>query len=188
PAGANAAAGQDAARWFQRGRVPAASRRLGDSETAMSFDLQPTLKGDFVKLRPLRPEDWDALYAVACDPLIWEQHPSSDRYKQEVFRAFFQLALDSGGALIALDARDGRVIGSSRFHGYDPEKSEIEIGWTFLARSHWGGLFNGEMKRLMLRHAFRFVDRVLFLVGPQNLRSQKAVEKIGGVRVGSRPD
>ena len=101
---------------------------------------------------------------------------------------FFREALDSGGALIAVDARDGRIIGSSRFHGYDEEKSEVEIGWTFLARSHWGGLYNGEMKHLMLRHAFRFVNSVLFLVGPQNLRSQRAVEKIGGVRVGARPD
>ena len=93
-----------------------------------------------------------------------------------------------GGALIATDMRDRRIIGSSRFHGYDREASEIEIGWTFLARSHWAGRYNGEMKRLMLHHAFRFVDRVVFLIGPQNLRSQRAVEKIGAVRVGSRPD
>jgi RimJ/RimL family protein N-acetyltransferase len=90
--------------------------------------------------------------------------------------------------LIAVDSKDGQVIGSSRFHGYDSEKSEIEIGWTFLARSHWGGIYNGEMKQLMLRHAFRFVKSVIFLVGPQNVRSQRALEKIGGIRVGSRPD
>ena len=154
----------------------------------MPFDLQPTLKGEHLELRPLRPEDFDDLFAVASDPLLWEQHPSKDRYKEGVFKVFFREALESGGALIALDSRDGRVIGSSRFHGYDQEKSEIEIGWTFLARSHWGGTFNGEMKRLMLRHAFRFVNNVVFLVGPQNLRSQRALEKIGGVRVGSRLD
>jgi RimJ/RimL family protein N-acetyltransferase len=154
----------------------------------MPFDLQPTLKGELLELRPLRPEDFDALFAVASDPLIWEQHPARDRYQEEVFRAFFREALESGGALLALGARDGRVIGSSRFHGYDAEKSEVEIGWTFLARSHWGGVYNGEMKRLMLRHAFRFVNHVIFVIGAQNLRSQRAVEKIGGVRVGSRPD
>jgi RimJ/RimL family protein N-acetyltransferase len=154
----------------------------------MSFDFQPTLKGELLELRPLRPEDFAELYAVASDPLIWEQHPASDRYKEDVFKVFFREALESGGALITIDARDGRVIGSSRFHGYDEEKREIEIGWTFLARSHWGGVFNREMKRLMLRHAFRFVDSVVFLVGPHNLRSQRAMEKIGGVRVGSRPD
>ena len=154
----------------------------------MSFDLQPVLRGDLLELRPLRPEDFHDLYAVASDPLIWEQHPVKDRYREEVFQGFFREALESGGALIAIDSKDGRVIGSSRFHGYDEEKSEIEIGWTFLARSHWGGIYNREMKQLMLRHAFKFVNSVVFLVGPQNLRSQRAMEKIGGVRVGSRPD
>jgi RimJ/RimL family protein N-acetyltransferase len=154
----------------------------------MSFDLQPSLQGMLVELQPLRPEDFDDLYAVASDPLIWEQHPARDRYQEEVFRAFFRDALGSGGALLALDRRDGRVIGSSRFHGHDPEKREVEIGWTFLARSHWGGAFNRDMKRLMLRHAFRFVETVLFRVGPQNLRSQRAVEKLGAVRVGTGPD
>lgn len=154
----------------------------------MSVDLQPILKGELLNLRPLRPEDFDDLYTVASDPLIWEQHPSKDRYKEEVFKAFFREGLESGGALIAVDSTTGRVIGSSRYHGYDQEKSEIEIGWTFLARSYWGGVYNREMKQLMLRHAFRFVDRVVFLVGPKNLRSQKALEKIGGVLVGSRPD
>jgi N-acetyltransferase len=154
----------------------------------MSFELQPVLKGELLTLRPLRPEDFDDLYAVASDPLIWEQHPANDRYKPEVFSEFFRDALESGGALIALDSKDGRVIGSSRFNGYDEPASEIEIGWTFLDRSYWGGTYNREMKQLMLRHAFRFVKTVIFLVGPQNMRSQRAMEKIGGVRAGSRTD
>jgi RimJ/RimL family protein N-acetyltransferase len=154
----------------------------------MSFDLQPILKGELLKLRPLRAEDFHDLYVVAADPLIWKQHPIKDRYKGEVFKIFFHEALESGAALIAIDLKDGQVIGSSRFHGYDKEKSEIEIGWTFLARSHWGGIYNREMKQLMLRHAFRFVSSVIFLVGPQNVRSQRAMEKIGGVLVGSKPD
>jgi RimJ/RimL family protein N-acetyltransferase len=154
----------------------------------MTVDLQPNLKSELLELRPLRREDFSNLYAVAGDPLIWEQHPIRDRYKQEVFTAFFCEALESAGALVVIDRKDGRVIGSSRFHGYDKTKNEIEIGWTFLARSHWGGAYNREMKRLMLEHAFQFVDRVVFLVGPQNLRSQKALEKIGALRAGSRPD
>jgi len=154
----------------------------------MSFDLQPVLEGELLRLRPLRPEDWDAVYAVASDPLIWEQHPAKDRYKEEVFREFFREALKSAGALIVIDSKDDKVIGSTRFNGYDEEKTEIEIGWTFLARSHWGGIYNKEMKQLMLRHAFRFVKNVIFRIGPQNLRSQRSVEKIGGVRVASRFD
>jgi RimJ/RimL family protein N-acetyltransferase len=152
----------------------------------MTFDLQPTLRGDLLELRPLRPEDWDPLYAVASDPLIWEQHPDRDRYKEEVFQEFFRVALESRGALTAIDRTDGRIIGSSRFHGYDEARSEIEIGWTFLARSHWGGRYNGEMKHLMLQHAFRFVDNVVFLIGPRNLRSQRAIQKVGGVLAGTR--
>jgi RimJ/RimL family protein N-acetyltransferase len=154
----------------------------------MPFDPQPVLKGQLVELRPLRPDDFDVLFAVASDPLIWEQHPAGDRYREDVFREFFREALASGGALVALDAKDGTVLGSSRYFGYDPERSEVEIGWTFLARSHWGGAYNGEMKRLMLGHAFRFVERVVFLIGPHNYRSQRAVEKIGAVRAGSRRD
>ena len=154
----------------------------------MSFDYQPVLKGDLVELRPLRSEDYDDLYAIAADPLIWEQHPVTNRHEQGSFQGFFREALASGGTLIAIDAKTQRVIGSSRFRGYNKEKSEVEIGWTFLARSHWGGICNGEMKQLMLQHAFRFVNCVVFLVGLQNLRSQRAVEKIGGVRVGLRPD
>ncbi len=154
----------------------------------MPFDLQPVLRGGLLSLRPLRTEDFCGLYAVASDPLIWEQHPVKERYQEEVFKGFFREALDSGGALIAIDSKDGQIIGSSRFHGYDEERSEIEIGWTFLARSHWGGIYNREMKQLMLRHAFKFVNSVIFLVAPQNLRSQKAMENIGGVRVGSKLD
>jgi RimJ/RimL family protein N-acetyltransferase len=169
--------------WFERDRTDWLAERQPPS-----LDLQPTLQGELLSLRPLRADDFSALYAVASDPLIWEQHPISDRYKEDVFKGFFREALESGGALIAHDSKDGHVIGSSRFHGYDGDKSEVEIGWTFLARSHWGGTYNREMKQLMLRHAFRFVNSVVFLVGQQNLRSQRAMEKIGGVRVGSRSD
>ncbi len=154
----------------------------------MPFDLQPILAGTLLQLRPLREKDWNDLFAVASDPLIWEQHPDPNRYKEEVFREFFREAMESGGGMIVIDRKDGRVIGSSRFNAYNPEENEIEIGWTFLARSYWGGTYNREMKQLMLQHAFQFVRRVNFLVGPQNFRSQKAMEKIGGRLVGSRID
>jgi RimJ/RimL family protein N-acetyltransferase len=154
----------------------------------LAFELQPTLTGDLLELSPLRFEDFDALYAVASDPLIWEQHPERDRHRVERFRVYFDEGLKSGGALIARDRLDGRVIGASRYHGYDPAQREIEIGWTFLARSHWGGRYNAEMKRLMLDHAFRFVDRVVFLIGEDNRRSRRAVEKIGAVTIGTRID
>ena len=150
----------------------------------MSFDLQPNLKGELIELRPLRPEDWDDLFAVASDRLIWEQHPESDRYREDVFKAFFREALECGGAFVIIDTMSQQIIGSTRFYGYDPEKSEIEIGWTFLARNYWGGRYNRELKDLMLVHAFKFVENVVFLVGENNVRSQKATERIGGIRDG----
>lgn len=152
------------------------------------FDAQPHLVGELLELRPLQESDFGDLYAVAADPAIWEQHPDPDRYQEDVFRAFFFRHIASGGALLVLDRRTQAAIGTSRFHGYDGDRSEVEIGWTFLGRSYWGGAYNGELKSLMLAHAFRFVRNVVFLVSPSNIRSQRAVEKIGGVRVGSRPD
>ena len=150
----------------------------------MTPDLQPTLTGKLLELRPLVAADVDALYAVASDPGIWTQHPVADRYKKDVFGEFFREALESGGAFAVIDRQSGRIIGSSRYYGYDAARREIEIGWTFLARAYWGGIYNRELKELMLRHAFGFVERVIFLVGPQNFRSQRAMEKIGGVRAG----
>jgi N-acetyltransferase len=149
-------------------------------------DWQPRLIGELLELRPLQADDWTALFAVAADPLIWELHPARDRYKEDVFREFFQEALESKGALVVIDRTTQQVIGSSRYFGYDPERSEVEIGWTFLARAYWGGVYNGEMKRLMLDHAFQFVDRVIFIIGPENWRSRRAVEKIGAVFAGRR--
>lgn len=144
-------------------------------------DRQPVLEGDRVRIRPLVPEDWEALFAVASDPLIWEVHPAHDRWQEPVFRTFFDEALACGGGLAIEDRATGEIIGSSRFDRHAPERDEIEIGWTFLARAYWGGAHNREIKRLMLDHIHRFVGTVVFLVGEHNIRSRKAMEKIGGV-------
>lgn len=144
------------------------------------LDRQPVLEGEVLRLRPLHAEDWDALFAVASDPLIWEQHPAHDRWQEPVFRAFFEDALANKGALVVIDRATGAVIGSSRFQGLEEaDGGSVEIGWTFLARSHWGGRFNHEMKRLMLAHALASVSECRFLVGETNMRSRRALERIG---------
>jgi RimJ/RimL family protein N-acetyltransferase len=145
-------------------------------------DFQPTLFGPTMIIRPIAAGDWTEMFAAASDPDIWKVHPSPDRYTEPAFRKFFKGAVDSGMAFAFVDQSTGRMIGSSRFHGHDPALSEIEIGWTFLARSHWGGRANREAKRLMLDHAFTFVDTVIFWVGEENWRSQGAMTKIGGVK------
>jgi RimJ/RimL family protein N-acetyltransferase len=144
------------------------------------LDRQPVLEDERVLLRPLVPDDWDALFAVAADPLIWAQHPAHDRWQEPVFRAFFDDALAHGGALVAIDAKTSTVIGSSRYQGLsDADGGSVEIGWTFLARCYWGRTFNHAMKRLMLAHALKSVAECRFLVGETNTRSRRALERIG---------
>jgi RimJ/RimL family protein N-acetyltransferase len=145
----------------------------------MGFELQPTLTGKLLELRPLKPTDFEELFAAASDPLIWEQHPENTRYKKEVFKTYFDGGVASGGAFVVIDRKSGRIIGSSRFCDLKPEESQVEVGYTFLERAYWGGEYNREMKQLMLDHAFKFVKRVVFVVGDTNWRSQKALEKIG---------
>ena len=145
----------------------------------MTFDLQPTLLGDLILLRPLRRDDFDALFSAASDPLIWEQHPESDRYKRKIFQLYFDGALESKGAFAIIERKSGRIIGSSRYCKLDTKNSEVEVGWTFLEREFWGGSYNRELKKLMLDHAFQFVASVFFVVGENNFRSQKALGKIG---------
>lgn len=144
------------------------------------MDRQPVLEGQRVILRPLTEADREPLYRVASDPLLWEQHPANDRWKPEVFRAYFDEGLNAGGALAVAERASGRIIGSSQYRPTRHDPDAIEIGWTFIAREFWGGAINREVKRLMLRHALASVPRVLFRVGESNWRSRKAMEKIGG--------
>ena len=146
------------------------------------MDRQPVLEGERLYLRPLTEADWLALWAVASDRELWANHPSHDRWQEPVFRAFFDDAMAKRGALAIVDKASSEVIGSSRFQFGDrePEVGALEIGWSFLARTYWGTGYNGEFKRLMLEHAFKHVDRVVFRVGADNIISRKAMANIGG--------
>ena len=145
-----------------------------------SIDLQPTLVGSRINLRPIHAGDLEALYAAASDPRIWEMHPDAQRYKREVFQPrFFAGALASGGALVVEEKDSGRVIGSSRYYEWDAKTAEISIGYTFIERQYWGVGTNTEMKALMLNHISQWVTVVWFHVGKDNIRSRRAVEKLG---------
>lgn len=148
------------------------------------MNVQLPLQNNFVKLEPLKETDFEKLYAVANDPLLWEQHPNKDRYKREVFEVFFKGALESKGAYLIYDIKTNELIGSSRYYDLDKEKSSITIGYTFFARSHWGGTYNRAAKEVMLEHAFVHVDQVYFHIGAVNIRSQKAIEKLGAQKIG----
>ncbi len=150
----------------------------------LSSEWQPSLKNTLISLQPLQKEDVETLYKIACDPLIWEQHPNKDRYQRNVFEIFFKGAMESGGAFLVSDTQSGKPIGSSRFYDLDNDKKSIAIGYTFLARTHWGTTYNRALKTLMLDYAFQYIENVIFHVGAQNTRSQKAMEKLGAKKIG----
>ncbi|GAB5552564.1 MAG: GNAT family protein [Saprospiraceae bacterium] len=147
------------------------------------MNLQPSLEDDLITLKPLSMEHYEGLYQVACDPLIWVQHPCSDRYKKEVFHSFFMDSILSKGALVVIEKANVQIIGSTRFKKITNIPDAIEIGWSFLSRDKWGGQFNRSMKSLMINYAFNFFEDVLFYIGKDNIRSQKAAEKIGANRI-----
>jgi N-acetyltransferase len=152
----------------------------------MPLFIQPVLANDQVALYPLKETDFEALYAVASDPKIWEQHPNKDRWKREVFQIFFDGALQSNGAYYIVDKATGQVIGSTRFYDYDESDNSILIGYTFYATACWGKGINKMVKQLMLDYIFQFVDKVYFHVGASNVRSQIAMERVGGIKTGEQ--
>ncbi|KQR72807.1 GNAT family N-acetyltransferase [Pedobacter sp. Leaf176] len=149
----------------------------------MSFDLQPVLENDLIRIIPLKEADFEKLYAVASDPLVWEQHPNKDRYKREVFENFFKGAIESNGAFIVYDKATDKVVGSSRYYELNNDNNSVAIGYTFIGRDFWGIGHNSALKKLMLDYAFQFVDKIILHIGATNFRSQKATEKLGAVKI-----
>lgn len=148
------------------------------------MNIQPTLLSELLEVRPLTPEDYTDLLKAASDPLIWEQHPQSDRWKPEVFEKFFAEAIQSGGGMAIVERKTAKLIGSTRFYDYNKDKSTITIGYTFIARPYWGGIYNRDLKKLVINYSLQFVKACLFQVGLNNRRSQKAMEKIGAINTG----
>lgn len=147
------------------------------------MNLQVELSNELILIQPLKEKDFERLYAVASDPLIWEQHPNNDRYKLDVFKTFFDKAIESNGAFLVFDNKTGELIGSSRYYDFNENDSSVAIGFTFIKRSHWGGPYNKALKQLMINYAFESVDKIFFHVGNTNFRSQKAVEKLGAIKI-----
>jgi N-acetyltransferase len=150
----------------------------------MEFLSQPTLKDQFVELHPLQESDFDRLFEAASDPLIWEQHPNKDRYKKEMFEIYFEGAIKSKGAFIILQVGSSEVMGSSRYYDFSETDNSILIGYSFLTRKFWGGNYNRQVKILLLNHIFQYIDKVHFHVEINNLRSQKAIKKLGAKNSG----
>jgi N-acetyltransferase len=132
----------------------------------MTFDIQPkNLQNEQIKLIPLEEKDFEALYQVASDPLVWEQHPNKLRYQRDVFQNYFEGAIASKGAFFIREAKTNEPIGSSRFYDYDEKDNSIKIGYTFIGRKFWGNGNNKALKKLMLDYVFQYVDKVIFEIG-----------------------
>ncbi|MXV53056.1 GNAT family N-acetyltransferase [Pedobacter sp. HMF7647] len=152
----------------------------------MTFSIQPILQNDRAVLYPLKPDDFDALYEVASDEKVWEQHPNKDRWKKDVFETFFDGAMASKGAFKIIDGASGEVAGSTRFYDYNPEDNSIFIGYTFYGTRFWGTGLNLAVKRIMLDYIFQYVNAVYFHIGATNLRSQIAIVRLGAIKVGEQ--
>lgn len=148
-----------------------------------SVDFQPILENQELLIMPLQSSDFKALYMVASDPLIWEQHPSKDRWKKEVFESFFQGAMESGSAFKIVNKKTDEIMGSTRYYDYKEPESSIQIGYTFYAKEHWGHGVNLAVKKLMLDYIFQYVARVIFQIGAVNLRSQIAIGRLGAIKI-----
>ena len=150
----------------------------------INFNLQPeNLQNELIKLVPLQENDFEELYQVASDKLIWEQHPNKMRYERAVFENYFEGAMQSKGAFFIRDTNSNEPMGCTRFYDFDENDSSVLIGYTFIGRQFWGKGYNTALKKIMLDYAFQFVDKVYFHIGAQNIRSQKAIEKIGAIKV-----
>lgn len=156
-----------------------------------SVTLQiPTLDSPLVRLRPLRQDDAPALVTAASDGTLWELPftvvPSATTVG--VYLATALQGLSTGGVwpFAIIDAATDAVIGSTRFWKIDHNNRKLEIGHTWLAASWQGTLANTQAKLLLLQQAFDNMAcvRVQFTTDVLNLRSQRAIEKLGAVREG----
>lgn len=151
-----------------------------------NVNLQPVLEHDQYLLLPLQADDFEALYIVASDPKVWEQHPNKDRWRREVFLNFFEGALKSEGAFKVIDKDQMEVIGCTRYYDLKPSEDSIHIGYTFYATNYWGSGANHAVKRMMIAYIFQFVSKIYFHIGAENLRSQISIERLGAIKVGEK--
>ena len=152
----------------------------------MNFSIQTILENEYFQLLPLQNDDFERLYLVASDPKVWEQHPNKERYKREVFENFFKGAMESGGAFIIINKESNEVLGSTRFYDFNEKNKSILIGYTFYGTNSWGKNVNPQVKKIMLDYIFQFVDTVIFHVGNDNIRSVKAMERLGAENLGEQ--
>lgn len=169
------------AQWFKS--IPDLNFYCMNIPRQIDINVQSILENEKVILYPLQEKDFEVLYAVASDPKIWEQHPNKDRWKKEVFKTFFDGAMQSKGAFKIVEKATGNTIGSTRIYDYNEQENSIFIGYTFYAVQYWGKGINHAVKTIMLDYIFQSVSKVHFHIGANNIRSQVAIGRIGAEKV-----
>ena len=172
-------------------RVRSVSANKKD-DLSVNIDIEK-LKGRHVYLQKLVPAYKELIRPLAKDERIWEftrRFTIDDTYDQQ-FDAYFDNAIDPNGrgiqqTFVIHETASDQIIGMSRFYEYEKAEKRLAIGFTWYIPSVWGRVYNKECKLLMLQYAFEEIGvlRVEFTVVGQNIRSQKAVEKIGGIKEG----
>jgi len=151
------------------------------------------LKGQYVYLEHLHPDHIASLKELAKNERLWEYTKTfliNDTYEEQ-FEKYIACALDekfTGGqrSFVIHATKKDQIIGMTRYYKLEPLQKRVSIGYTWYIPEVWGMVHNKECKLLLLQYAFETLEfqRVEFEVAHQNFRSQKAVEKIGGIREG----
>lgn len=158
----------------------------------MNIDISK-LKGKYIYLQLLQADHKETLRSLAKDERIWEGNRGFiiNETFNEQFDKYFATAIDNnamGGqqAFVMRKTNDDAIIGMTRFLNIDKKDKRLEIGYTWYIPAVWGKVYNKECKLLLLQYTFEVLNfnRAQFNVAAQNIRSQKAVEKIGGVKEG----
>jgi RimJ/RimL family protein N-acetyltransferase len=153
----------------------------------------PLLKGPDVYLRFLAQTDREPLRRLARDERLWEFTKTLliDPTYDEQFDKYFNEALavaSPGGQPFTIHATgDDSLLGMTRVYDVDLKVKKATIGFTWYIPAVWGKIHNKQCKLLLLQYLFekRGLMRVDFKVASQNIRSQRAVMKIGGVHEGT---
>ncbi|MEK6154263.1 GNAT family protein [Flavobacteriaceae bacterium 3-367] len=149
-----------------------------------------TLENEAVRLSPLELDNFHELYPIASQPKLVQYSPSDietpEALKNYVTVALEQREMKTSIPFIIYDKGKGRHAGCTRYMNIDWHNKVLEIGATWIGREFQGSGLNAQMKFLMLNHAFDEMgfEKVEFRVDERNLRSRKAVEKLGGVLEG----
>ena len=155
----------------------------------MSFEVKPViLSGDAVRLEPLSQEHAQGLYNRGRSTADWAYMPRGCFVDLADTRQWIDAALGATGQqpFGIVETGKSKVVGSTRYLNIRPQHRSLEIGWTWLGQESQRTGINTEVKLLLLTHAFEHLGavRVEFKTDGRNLRSQRALERIGATLEG----